>query len=703
MRGATRALIALSVAALVCMVTAAPGFAEPTRRALPGQILLGTTADPLGVVAAAESRTGVRSEVRQARDTGRLHIAKVHVPDGREDRVISALRSDPAVRFAQPNWEYRGALALHCTDSSPATCGIVDAGFPRQWHLNNDATTIQPSGTTGTADADIDAPEIWNDPANPLSPDRPRVCVVDSGIQSAHPDFVMSASTNVVALAKNFTGGTATSDFSAHGTHVAGIVSALKQEGHGTGYSGSVGVSGHHPAPLLNAKVFRWDKRVADDVGTSAQIASGIRWCADNAGRVINLSLALSGPDSAVQSAIEYAWGKGSLIVAAAGNNAREGAEYPAAYPNVIGVASLTNSDRRAATSNYGTNVDVAAPGDNIYSTVPTYANQTGRLEHAYMSGTSMAAPIVSGIAAMVWARVTDTNGDGRTNDELMRRLIATTDPVPGTGSAHGAINARWAVRGSRPAPTYAPAVLSTPGLVGYWRMDESVASSPLLDASGAGLHGGYKSGGQWWLTTPFGFGVEGAVRGDTSTAVRFNQNESGNAGGTASIPPYGSPGAPALELGSTATYEFWLAPSRVGEILWLQATSVEVSLNYQWQIEVRDSRVDNGTFLRSSRTMAPGAYHHVAIVMTPTDSRVYVDGVDTTAVSLAKALTPLAGFGRVQIAGSIWEWNQDGVTNYECTCRGFGTLDELAVYNRPLDPAEAMSHFQAAKPGGRL
>jgi thermitase len=130
--------------------------------------------------------------------------------------------------------------------------------------------------------------------------------------------------------------------------------------------------------------------------GTYANISNGIRWAADSGAKVINMSLGGSFASSTLESAVNYAASKGVVVVAAAGNAGNTKQQYPAFYTNCVAVAATDQSDRRARFSTYGSWVDCAAPGVGIASCYPTNS-------YVYMDGTSMAAPHVSALAALVW------------------------------------------------------------------------------------------------------------------------------------------------------------------------------------------------------------------------------------------------------------------------------------------------------------
>jgi subtilisin family serine protease len=226
------------------------------------------------------------------------------------------------------------------------------------------------------------------------------VAVLDTGIDKKHEDLL----DQVVAEA-NFTDSYHTTDSNGHGTHIAGIIAAKDN---------AVGITGVAPGCLLlNAKV-------ADGSGRceAVTLTNGIIWAIDNGASVINISVELEEPCEGLEEAVNYAWEKGSVIVAASGNDGDESLIYPASYNNCIAVCCLNGDGELFSLSNQGDWVDVAAPGFNIYSCLPD--NRYG-----YKTGTSCAAAYVSGIAALLLSVVKDTNSNNRLNDEV-RKLIET-------------------------------------------------------------------------------------------------------------------------------------------------------------------------------------------------------------------------------------------------------------------------------------
>jgi serine protease len=249
--------------------------------------------------------------------------------------------------------------------------------------------------------------------------------VLDTGIDSRHPDLQGKVLPGYdVSTGQTIAVGTHTDLFS-HGTHVAGILAAQTDNAMGV-----AGVS--WSAKILPVKVLD-----ATGYGSYSDASEGIVWAVDHGAQVLNLSLGgPAGSDTEVQTiraAIDYAWGRGVLGIAAAGNEGcgADKPQYPAGfcqvdYPgyidSVVAVASLDQSDTRSSFSNYYPYVDVAAPGRAIYSTLPngTYGTK---------SGTSMSTPMVSGMAALLLAL-----DPTLTPTQLTQRIISSTTDLGPAG-----------------------------------------------------------------------------------------------------------------------------------------------------------------------------------------------------------------------------------------------------------------------------
>jgi thermitase len=368
-----------------------------------------------------------------------INVQVIDVGSKKVGEAISAYARDGRVDFVEPNF-----IASALTD---------DTFFNNQWALNNTGQkTCNTDGkicTTGTLDADIDAPEAW---AQTTGSSNIRIAILDSGIDQNHPDLMAK-----IIINNNLTGSNTVDDNYGHGTHVAGIAAANTNN--------SLGVAGiGYQSSLLNVKVLG-----DDGYGAYSWISSGIVWAADNGANVINMSLGSNFKSTTLESAVKYAWGKGVVIVAAAGNSANSSKTYPAYYSNCIAVAATTNNDVKASFSSYGSWVDVAAPGENVYSTFPNHPFylQTvyGRSNnYDFGNGTSMSTPHVAGIAALIWAKEPNLS-----NQEVRTRIEQTADAVSGTGSywIWGRVNACNAVGGNCsvviPTPTPTPSTSLEP------------------------------------------------------------------------------------------------------------------------------------------------------------------------------------------------------------------------------------------------
>ncbi|MBI2060974.1 MAG: PKD domain-containing protein [Nitrospirae bacterium] len=249
----------------------------------------------------------------------------------------------------------------------------------------------------------IDAIAAWKTPAK--SSDI-AVAILDTGVQSTHPEFQ-----GRMLKGKNFvTGGDHTEDGHGHGTHVAGTAAA---KGHN-----ALGMAGG----CWDCKIL--PVKVLGDTGSGSYIGilNGITYAADAGARVINMSLGGGRSDdvyNAFVKVIDDARNKGAVVIVAAGNNAGDASlKVPAAVPSAVTVAATGPDDTRAYFSNYGSVVDLAAPGVNIWATVPTNG-------YRYMSGTSMATPMVSGVVGCIASR-----NPQLTVEEIESILVSTADKI---------------------------------------------------------------------------------------------------------------------------------------------------------------------------------------------------------------------------------------------------------------------------------
>ncbi len=183
-------------------------------------------------------------------------------------------------------------------------------------------------------------------------------------------------------------------DDNGHGTHVAGTIAQSTDNNYGV-----AGIA--YEAKIMPLKVLS-----GSGGGTVADIAEAIRYAADNDADVINLSLGGAGESKIMQEAVDYAYEKGVVVIAAAGNENRNSASYPARYPHVISVSALDAANNKAPYSNFGAGVDIAAPGGSEAGKIlqNTIDPENGKAVFLGFQGTSMAAPHVAGVAALIKA-----------------------------------------------------------------------------------------------------------------------------------------------------------------------------------------------------------------------------------------------------------------------------------------------------------
>lgn len=353
---------------------------------------------------AIRSIMGLRSV--QAID-GLADTAIYQVPAGSTvAATLASLRQDPAVAYAEPDYIYHAFGDLH------ARATVNDPMLSQLWGI-----------------AKMQVPQAWDtttgDPAIV-------VAVVDTGVDYNHADLK-----GQVIKGPDVAGNDSDPmDDQGHGSHVAGTIAALGNNGVGV-----VGVAYH--TKILAVKVLG-----SDGSGDTSTIARGILKAAELGARVINLSLGGPQQSSTLKDAVDQATAKGALVVVAAGNDGNSTVNYPAGYPNALSVGATDRSDVRASFSQNGSTLDLAAPGKDIMSST----------EGSYKShsGTSMASPHVAGAAALLLAK-----NSKLTVQQLRDALTSTGDPTTGFSTSLKRVNAAKAlaaVTGAAPAPAPTPA-----------------------------------------------------------------------------------------------------------------------------------------------------------------------------------------------------------------------------------------------------
>ena len=308
------------------------------------------------------------------------------------------------------------------------------------------------------------------------------IAVLDTGVALRHEDLAAS----IVPGRDLVNDDAAAQDDNGHGTAVAGIAGGRADNG-----KGIAGV-GWRPA-IMPVKVLD-----ANGFGTDADIAAGIIWATDNGADVINMSFGGSASSRVLREAVAYAAANDVVLVAAAGNSATALPSYPAAYDAVIGVSATDWDGNTAWFSNFGQSADIAAPG---YSIVSTALKSTASYAYARSTGTSIAAPMVAGAAALVRAHRPAFSGRDVT-DALL--TSARDAGLPGHDPTYGAgiLDARGALEGSRQPAVVAERDSFEPN--GFAQQATPLAVSQQRTATISPAHDVdwyvYEDTSEWWL-----------------------------------------------------------------------------------------------------------------------------------------------------------------------------------------------------------
>ena len=345
-----------------------------------GIVLVGL--EPDATTGSLTNSAGIRAQISSHSGLEALRIVRLRVDPGQEQAALAVLRRTQGVRFAELDYM---AHAIGLTPDDPY--------FPNQWYLEK-----------------IGAPDAWD--VQTGSQDV-IIALLDSGVQTDHPDLQSQLWTNPDEIPGNGIDDDANGKIDdLHGWHFYhtwyfGDPVPLEDEnitddfGHGTHVAGIAAAAGNNAIGIAG---LAWGTRlmpvkVLDQYGSGlhSEIAAGIMYAADNGARVINLSLGGTDESQTLRDAIDYARTKGILVTAAAGNDGGP-VLFPANYPPVLAVAATDANDLHPSYSNFGPQIDLAAPGSQIYST-------WYRTNYFTRSGTSMAAPQVAAAAALLWSQ----------------------------------------------------------------------------------------------------------------------------------------------------------------------------------------------------------------------------------------------------------------------------------------------------------
>lgn len=377
---------------------------------VPGELIIGLQPG----YAATSLAIPEKAQIKQLPSLKKLNVAVVRVPAGQENSYLRQIRTLHGVRFAELN-------AIVRADVIPNDPRWNDQYGPQH----------------------VQAPQAWDVTTGSSSV---ILAIVDSGIDPAHLEFASRILPGYDFIEYD----DVPQDRCGHGTHVAGIAAAT-----GNNSEGIAGIA-------WNVKIL--PIRVLDETcsGSLVSVAEGIVAAVERGARVINLSLGTNYGSHLLQEATFYAYTHGAALIAAAGNQGISPIAYPARYDWVLAVGATDSTDSRAAFSNYGSELDLMAPGVSILSTLPTYPDFTfhyspwGKSTHYdTLSGTSMAAPHVAGAAALL-ASLPAFN----TPDKIYQALTATALDMGAPGkddyTGYGLLQIDSALH-------YSPSIIPTP------------------------------------------------------------------------------------------------------------------------------------------------------------------------------------------------------------------------------------------------
>jgi len=610
----------------------------------------------------------------------------LHVGAGRVTDTIHALRRNPNVRYAEPDYFVWPAGVPN------------DTNFNSQWGFQNTGQTV--NGVTGTAGADEHAVSAWNLTTGSAGANAVVVAVVDTGVQYNHPDLETNMWSNPGTIGNcpagtpgfnilNQTCNPMDDDtiYGGHGTHIAGIIGAATNNANG--------VAGLNWTVQIMA--VKWIPASAQ--GLTSNLISALQWVinAKQAGvnvRVVNDSGTWVGTafSQALSDEIDLLDNNDILFVTAAGNTAQNNdntPRYPCVYdrPNQICVAATNQSDNLWSSSNYGVNtVDVAAPGVNIFSTKRS-------TNYGFISGTSMAAGEVSGAAALILSQGYQSVAN------LKSLILNNVDPLPSltnkvkTGGRLNVCNAMpgcTTATSASPVNIVAPVVVSTPQFghqVGAWTGKWTGSPTSFsyqwsrCDSSGANcapIVGATSSTYAVLANADVGSTLEVSVTGS-------------NPMGTASISSAASPAVQAAAASSWSVSSTILDGTTIsGQVFWqaapslpttsvnnvqfyidgsLKATDFSSPYNYNGNGTLDTTKLSQGAHVLALRGVAndlSNAYYSAAVVMCNPPTNTGLPGISGTAKE-GKTLTSGNGSWTFSPVSFAYQWNRCDSSGANC------------------------------------
>lgn len=460
--------------------------------------------------------TKLRGHVRKADEANNLYVVKLSEASVATVDAVYQLSNDPSVEYVEPNYPAH-VFATPNDQLYDLQWNLRKISLPQAWDKTKGSTQITVAILDTGVQRHEDLPSQWNW--------APGYDVVGNDTDPTDPGSTIGSKAS-------------------HGTAVAGVIGAVTNN-----IFGIAGVA-------WNVKLMAVRVMDQEGEGYASDIADGIDWAVDNGADVINLSLGLKDcqTSKAVTDALNYAYRNNVVVVAAAGNDGKSCMGSPANHPNVISVGAITQNGSRASYSNYGSELDLWAPGgeapttDGIWSTWWSPADADGSV-YGRFAGTSFAAPHVTGVVALMMA--TGMRGP----DYIRTVLTRTATPLNGSGtqSGYGLVNAAAAVNAQIATVFAAQKEVDQSGTAILTLVSDEVISNPDgsftitrvqpgswvvaggIDANGDGEYGlgeyfGWYNGGR-----PINFYKGGTVSGLDFTIMRrsssFGINEATSQG----------------------------------------------------------------------------------------------------------------------------------------------------------------------------
>jgi len=377
---------------------------------LPGEVIIRFSSDDTTEINAFLDRSGAYSAQRvfsvARHDPGLSAVYLLRFsPNANVASIVQQYEGDPAVEYVQPNY-----INHLCAETGEPN----DSFYEDQWALHAiDALKAwkiekgSPDVVIAIVDTGVDynhedlESRIW---INPGEIDGNRVDDDGNGYVDDIRGWDFTDSPNLPSDVDYLDRDNDPMDESGHGTHVAGVAAAVPDNSTGT-----AGITWNCRIMALRGG----GKFLEDD-----DLAAAVVYAADNGAHIINMSWGSEVLSYVIRDAMEYAYSRGCVLIAAAGNDDRPFVIYPALYKHVISVGATDIKDKKASFSNYGPGIDIVAPGHKIFATTPND-------KYSDWSGTSMASPVVSGVAALILSK-----RPGLTNEEVGQILRSSADEI---------------------------------------------------------------------------------------------------------------------------------------------------------------------------------------------------------------------------------------------------------------------------------